>query len=88
MACRSLLLKLEQRGPIILPRRQTPGRGCRKVPIPGGPHKTAPIAGPRSALKPLSIPLVEDAAPLPLLQCLLSRYPYLGFRSTGGENIK
>lgn len=88
MACRSLLLKLEQRGHIILPRRQTPGRGCRKVTIPCVPHKTTPIASPLSALEPVGIQLVEDAGPMQLFQCLLSRYHYLGFRSTVGENIK
>jgi hypothetical protein len=96
MACRTLLSKLEQRGHIILPRRRTPGRGCRKVSIPYFPHKTAPIAGSLSDLKPVSIQLVEacpeqsrrDADLLGLFQCLLSRYHYLGFRSAVGENIK
>ena len=42
MACRTLLLKLEQRGHIILPKQRTPGRGSRKVSIPYVPHETAP----------------------------------------------
>ena len=52
MACHSLLLKLKQRGHIILPGRQSPGRGSRKVSIPGVPHNTASIACALSALKP------------------------------------
>jgi hypothetical protein len=88
MACRTLLLKLEQRGHITLPRRRTPGRGSRKASIPYVPHKTAPIACSLSELQPVSIQLVEDAGLLQLFQCLLSRYHYLGFRSTVGENIK
>jgi hypothetical protein len=88
MACRTLLAKLEQRGHIILPRPQTPGRGCRKVPIAYVPHKTTPIACSLSELQPVSIQLVEDAGLLGLFQCLLARYHYLGFRSTVGENMK
>jgi hypothetical protein len=88
MACRTLLMKLEQRGHIILPRRRTSGRGCRKVSIPYVLHKTAPIACSLSDLEPVSIQLVEDAGLLQLFQCLLSHYHYLGFKSTVGENMK
>jgi len=88
MACRTLLLKLEQRGHITLPGRQSPGRGCRKVPIPYVPHNTASIACALSALKPVHVQLVEDIGLQDLFQCLLSRYHYLGFRSTVGENMK
>jgi hypothetical protein len=88
MACRTLLLKLEQRGYITLPGRRCPGRGSRKVTIPYVPHKTAPIAYSLSDLKPVSIQLVEDAGLLGLFQCLLARYHYLGFGGTVGENMK
>jgi len=88
MACRTLLLKLEQRGYITLPERRCPGRGSRKLTIPGVPHKTTPIACSLSELQPVSIQLVEDVGLLGLFQCLLARYHYLGFRSTVGENMK
>jgi hypothetical protein len=88
MACRSLLLKLEQRGYVTLPGRRCPGRGSRKVSIPCVPHNTASIAGPLSALKPVRVQLVENAGLLELFQCLLSRYHYLGFGGTVGENMK
>jgi hypothetical protein len=88
MACRTLLLKLEQRGHITLPRRRSPGRGCRKVPIPYVPHSTASIACSLSALKPVHVQLVEDIGFQNLFQCLLYRYHYLGFSSTVGENMK
>ena len=88
MACRTLLAKLELWGQIILPRPQTPGRGCRKVSIPHVPHKTTPIACSLSDLKPVNIHLVEGIGLLQLFQYLLARYHYLGFRSTVGENIK
>jgi len=87
MACRTLLLKLEQRGHITLPRRQTPGRGSRKVFIPYVPHNTNPVACALSDLGPVQIQSV-DAGLLGLFQCLLSRYHYLGFHSTVGENTK
>jgi hypothetical protein len=88
MACRTLLLKLERRGYITLPGRRCPGRGSRKVSIPCVPHNTASIAGPLSALKPVRVQLVENAGLLELFQCLLSRYHYLGFGGTVGENMK
>ena len=88
MACRTLLSKLEQRGHITLPRRRSPGRGCRKVSIPYVPHSTASIACSLSALKPLHVQLVENTGLLDLFQSLLSRYHYLGFRSAVGENMK
>ncbi|MBI4333747.1 MAG: DUF4338 domain-containing protein [Chloroflexi bacterium] len=88
MACRTLLSKLEQRGHITLPRRQTPGRGCGKVCIPCVPHKTEPIACALSALAPIHVELVEEASLLDLFKCLLSRYHYLGFGRTVGENMK
>jgi len=88
MACRSLLSKLEQRGHVTLPGRQTPGRGSRKVPVSCVPHNTASIACSLSALKPVHVQLVEDSGLLELFQYLLSRYHYLGFSSTVGENIK
>ena len=88
MACRTLLLKLEQHGYITLPRRRSPGRGSRKVSIPYVPHNTAPIAGVLSDLEPVDIQLVYDTGILHLFQCLLSAYHYLGFGSTVGENMK
>jgi len=88
MACRTLLSKLEQRGHITLPERRSPGRGSRKVSIPYVPHNTASIACSLSALKPVHVQLVENTGLLDLFQCLLSRYHYLGFRSTVGENMK
>ena len=79
MACRTLLLKLEQRGHITLPRRRSPGRGSRKVSIPYVPHNTASIACSLSDLKPVQVDLVKDTGLLGLFQCLLSRYHYLSF---------
>jgi hypothetical protein len=52
------------------------------------PHDTAPIACFLTDLEPVSVHLVENTDLLDLFQCLLSRYHYLGFRSTVGENMK
>jgi len=89
MACRSFLLKLERRGYISLP---PPRWSCRKAgeraPIPYVPHKTATIAGKLDGLAPLRIEVVKDKDLLSLFKCLLSRYHYLGFSRTVGENLK
>ena len=85
MACRTLLLKLELQGYITLPRRRSPGRGCRKVSIPYVPHNTASIACSLSALKPVQIQLVEDTGLLRLFQCLLSAYHYAVFDLALGQ---
>ena len=88
MACRTLLSKLELQDYITLPRRHSPGRGCRKVSIPYVLHNTASIACALSDLEPVHIQLDENTGLLRLLQCLLSAYHYLGFSSTVGENMK
>lgn len=88
MACRSLLLKLEQRGYFTLPGRRCPGRGSRKVCIPYVPYNTDPIACALSDLEPVRVQLVKDTGLPGLFQCLLAQYHYLGFRSTVGENMK
>jgi hypothetical protein len=86
MACRTLLSKLELRGHIALPRRRSPD--CRKVSIPYVLHNTASIACALSTLKPVHVQLIEDVSLLGLFKCLLSRYHYLGFNGTVGENIR
>ncbi len=88
MACRTLLSKLELQGYITLPRRQTPGRGCRRLSILYVPHNTASIACSLSDLKPVQVDLVKDTGLLGLFSCLLSQYHYLGFSGTVGENLK
>ena len=88
MACRTLLSKLEQRGHITLPRRHSPGRGCRRLSISYLPHNTTPIVCSLKTLEPVQVDLVKDIGLLDLFPCLLSRYHYLGFSGTVGENMK
>ena len=90
MACRTLLLKLERAGHIVLPPRQTrPPNALRNRSIPHVPHCTEGIRGGLEALRPLAVtpvrPRCDDDA---LFKCLVSRYHYLGLRNTVGENVK
>lgn len=91
MACRSLLLKLEQGGCIVLPARQTRWRRKTfRVPsIPSVPHRREQVSSSLKTLRPLEIVRViqfsDDNA---LFNCLLSQYHYLGYSRTVGENMK
>lgn len=89
MACRSLLVKLHERDYIQLPpRRQTPSRRMARR-IPDVAHDTSPIHQSLAALRPLRVINVHrDQDNEPLFSCLLSRYHYLGYTSSVGENMK
>jgi len=89
MACRTFLLKLEKRDCLTLPpRRYSYGKAPRRVSCPHVPHKTAVIAGTLDSLGPVRIEVVKDKDLRGLFKCLLSRYHYLGFSRTVGENLK
>ena len=88
MACRTLLLKLERRGLIELPRRRAlsvnhrRGQGFQPV-----LHETVPIDGPLGELVPVRL-LPADAGPeRGLWQTLLHTYHYLGFRTKVGKSL-
>lgn len=90
MACRSLLLKLERAGHIVLPPRQAKSHNAsRNRSIRYVPHRTEEIRGGLQALRPLAItpvpPRSDDQA---LFKCLVSRYHYLGLKNTVGENVQ
>lgn len=90
MASRSLLVKLHGRGLIELPaRRQTPSNRMaprqRQVLL----HDTHPIEGKLKSLRPLKVLNVhQHKEAQPLYDFFLSRYHYLGYTSTVGENMK
>ena len=89
-ACRDLLLKLEQKGRIVLPRREVEAfiRGGN-ISISEIPHDTTVIAGKLKDLLPLRIEAIEPGHPCwSLFKYLLRRYHYLGFNGTVGENMK
>lgn len=90
MACRTLLLKLEGKGLIHLPERQSPSpnafRNRQRVEVP---HDQRSITGELSRLQPLRIEALGERHPdLALFRFLLQRYHYLGLRNGVGENLK
>ena len=90
MACRDLLLKLEQQGQIVLPTRrsETFVRGGN-ISIIEVPHDTTVIADKLKNLLPLRIELIEPGHPSwRLFKYLLYRFHYLGFNGAVGENMK
>ena len=90
MACRTLLLKLERRGQIQLPKRQGSNPNARRNAKPLElPCDRTPIEGALRDLQPLRIePLAEGHAEQRLLRFLLQRHHYLGLRNSVGENLK
>lgn len=89
IACRAMLVKLEQRGLITLPPRrrfeQLPaGRNRPPPPYDGA---TSLIACPLAELMPLRLlPAFGDLNPL--FRSLVFHYHYLGLRSIVGENMR
>ena len=89
MACRSLLVKLHERGHVELPaRRQKPSSRMARI-IPSIPHATLPIEQSLATLRDLRvIDVQQDKKYKSLFNCLLSQYHYLSYTSTVGENMK
>ena len=89
MACRSLLLKLERAGAIILPPRQGKHTFISPPSYPSVPHQTEEIGDQLKALLPLQIITADqDRSEYKLFNCLLSQYHYLSYRGAVGENLK
>ena len=94
MAARTLMLKLEQRGWIVLPpRRQAPSNRMRhkRMPTPQGLVPESPLLEDLGTLLPLEISEVSAAAGTPsrvLFENLLHRHHYLCYRSPVGENLQ
>ena len=90
MACRSLLLKLQERGLLVLPPRQRPAvNGQRNRPGVVVSYDTAPLQTELAALRPLRVEPLGPASPdLGLFQGLLQQHHYLGQRNCVGENLK
>lgn len=90
MAGRSLMLKLHERGIIVLPpRRRAPPNRMKDTRIEAVPHDTTPIRDQLIHLQPLKVCLLppKDSRQA-LFAHLLARYHYLSFTSTVGENLK
>lgn len=89
MAARSLLLKLEARGLIVLPkRRREPSRRLSKEAAALEITPPPSIAQPLADLMPIDIAVVKSGHPDYNLFCgYLMRYHYLGFGGPVGENL-
>ncbi|MBS4031978.1 MAG: hypothetical protein KGZ63_11250, partial [Clostridiales bacterium] len=59
MACRTFLLKLEQRGYLTLPVRRRPGGSSYQQSIPKVPHSTDLILGKLKSVAPVTIKQVD-----------------------------
>ena len=89
MACRSLLLKLEERGLIALPPRRTASvNGLRNRQLREVECLTTPVECDLAELQPLQVIPVENQQDAALFRFLLARYHYLGYGNTVGENVK
>lgn len=90
MACRTMLLKLDRRDLINLPARVKGAQNhLRGTKIPDMLHCTDAIDCRLPDLAPVRlINTRQDRFHNDLFSCLLSRYHYLGFRSTVGEHMK
>jgi len=90
MAARTLLLKLQERGHIVLPeRRRAPmGRGPQFSPERFDSLLPEPTVADLSSLRPLQIHVVGPTQPHHhQFQCYLSQHHYLGYRGPIGENV-
>lgn len=90
MAARTLLLKLERSGHILLPPRQRPSSNeFRNRTVPDVAFATEPIQGVLRDLRPLSVSVAAPAsADMRLFNGLPAGYHYLGHRNTVGENLR
>ena len=92
MAARTLLRKLERRGLVELPARQSAGGGGSRravapaaAPLTGWPELV--LSAPLKELLPLQVALVEEAE-RPEFAGLLGRFHYLGYRRPVGQNLQ
>jgi Druantia protein DruA len=90
MAARTLLLKLERRGLVVLPPRQSSANNAaRNRSVCLHEHDQTPIAGSLRPLLPLSINMAgKKDAELAVFKSLITQHHYLGMRNTVGENLK
>jgi hypothetical protein len=90
MAARSLLVKLNDRGLIMLPpRRQAPSNRMACRPIQPLFWNKTPVCGPLQSLGPLIIREIStDPAARYQFSSALAEFHYLGYRGTVGENLQ
>ena len=89
MACRTMMLKLHERGHIQLPpRRQTPTNRMKQRQVQIVLHDTTPTDTSLAALRPLKgVVIMPRSEQEELYNCLLATYHYLSYTSSVGENM-
>lgn len=88
MACRSLLVKLHDRGLIQLPEARSKGGGIHPRKIPVVECDTSSIYDVLSNLQPLQVRLIHNGPDWDLFRSLLVQYHYLGFQRPVGESLR
>lgn len=90
MACRTMLLKLEKKGILQLPPRQTQSFNDRRKgkTLDHLEEDTTPLIASLKALNALTITLAKSVEEEKKFNTLLQRYHYLGYQRTVGENLK
>ena len=90
MACRNLLLRLEQAGQIRLPPRQRKSTNAYRNRSPlWVSHPSDPVEDPLKGLLPLKITCVATGCEQDqLFRYLVAQHHYLGCRNVAGENMK
>lgn len=89
MACRSLLLKLEKKGHIVLPPRiKSAHNSLRNRQIQFVLHPKLPLHVDFKALGSIHVEPIQTPDREALFSTLLSSYHYLGYTGAVGENIK
>ena len=89
IACRTMLLKLEQQGHIVLPPPiRSPNNHLRNRKTADILHSSDPIEEKLDHLVPLQIINArEDLFYRDLFKCLLHRYHYIGYQGSPGETL-
>ncbi len=90
MAVRSLLLKLERRGLLQLPKAQTGGGGSRPARRSSAPlslFAEAVVSAPLAELLPIELEVIESSTQRQVLGGLLNQHHYLGYQRAVGENL-
>ncbi len=89
IAARTMLRKLEQRGLLSLPPRQSSPPHSRQSQRSIEPvlHASDPITAPLAQLRPLQLRLVDDSCSRALFAHLLHTYHYLSYSRPVGENV-
>jgi hypothetical protein len=89
IAARTMLRRLEARGLLSLPARQSrpPHSKCSTRTIEPVLHASNPVSAPLAELRPLRLKLVEDRPSRALFAHLLHTYHYLSYSRPVGENV-